>query len=154
MVSQPAVAKFKKGLLKSRAIAAAAAADESIASKTFEVKATDIRTSSPIPEDPVGEEVGDRQSKSTATSGSQEKAAEDKQRDKDGTHSGDQVKTETAGTAKGDAVEKAGTSEEKTEEGRPETSERKTEAPEAVPIQTTKLRGKSKATGQIMGGWI
>lgn len=151
---------------------------EKSSEKRLSVKATtEVRSPSPIPEDPVGEEAS-RQSTSSATSGQEKKVVEGDESRKEETQERHREKC-------GDTSEKD-KSEEQKEDERAEDKDRSqqlentpgnngdnakaesskldkendgeklnTEAiPESVPIQTTKLRGKSKATGRIMGGWI
>ncbi|RLU15644.1 hypothetical protein DMN91_011398 [Ooceraea biroi] len=165
------VESTKKSSLKSTSV------DKS-SEKGLDVKATEIRSPSPIPEDPVGEEAG-KPSTSSAISGREKKAdGKDESKKED-------MQEQRGGEESGEASEKD-KSEEQKREGRVEDKDRPQqsestrgnngdnteteisksdkesgeeksdtgEVPQSVPIQTTKLHGKSKATGRIMGGWI
>lgn len=174
IVPRPAIA-LKKSLLKSKNNSSSSSADKPT---ILDVKATEVRSPSPISEDPkIGEEIS-KQSTSSAMSNQKEKKIEEKeneqeqQRKKDeeaskkktleeqkeervkdenecqqlrnaqGNNSSNKIEQETSETNKKIDIEKHVESD---------TKERKSEI---VPVQTTKLRGKSKATGQVMGGWI
>lgn len=167
IVPRPAITK--KSLLKSTS--KSSSVDKPV---ILDVKATEIRSS--IPEDFVGEEIS-KQSTSSAISDQEKKVegkenTQEQQRQKDG-------ETSEKGTLKEEKEEERTKDENKCQqlrntegnnsnnieqessetnkeidaekEAKSDTKERKSEI---VPVQTTKLRGKSKATGQVLGGWI
>ncbi|XP_011865921.1 PREDICTED: transient receptor potential protein isoform X2 [Vollenhovia emeryi] len=166
IVPRPASEILKKSLLKSMS--------SSVDKSLLDVKTTEVRSPSPIPEDLVGEEIS-KQSESLAMS-DQEKTVEEKEnvqekqeKDEEASKKGaleEQKEEERAEDAKS---EKSGNTErndgdnteQETSETNKETdaekcaeSDAKERKSEVVPVQTTKLRGKSKATGRVMGGWI
>lgn len=146
------------------------------AERTLDVKITETRSPSPIPEDPVEEEAS-KQSTSAGMS-DQEKKIEEKsnykkeslqeqekkneetseaekleeqkkeKREKDEDESGTTQKNNSEKTAK----KTSETNEENAKKKNIESDAREPEV-ETIPT-TTQLRGKSKATGRIMGGWI
>ncbi|XP_029663485.1 transient receptor potential protein isoform X2 [Formica exsecta] len=147
-----------------------------LAERTLDVKITETRSPSPIPEDPVEEEAS-KQSTSAGMS-DQEKKIEEKsnykkeslqeqekkneetseaekleeqkkeKREKDEDESGTTQKNNSKKTAK----KTSETNEENAKKKNIESDAREPEV-ETIPT-TTQLRGKSKATGRIMGGWI
>lgn len=142
--------------------------------KTLGLKITENRSPSPIPEDPIEEEVS-KQSTSLGTSDQEKKIKEEDNYKKESTQEQKKKDEETSETEKLEEQrkekkeksedEQSGNTEknnsEKTAENISETNkgndkEENIDAMKSVvaPIQTTQLRGKSKATGQIMGGWI
>lgn len=146
------------------------------AEKTLDLKITEIRSPSPILEDPIGEEVS-KQSTSLETEIDKEKKIKEKDNYKKGSLQEQKKEGETSETEKLEEQrkEKKEKSEEeqsgdidknnskKTAEKISETNkgnekeeniESDTMKSVVAPIQTTQLRGKSKATGKIMGGWI
>lgn len=128
------------------------------------IKATEARSPSPIPEDLIGEEIRE-QSTSSATF-DQEKKVEEKenvqeqQRKKDEEVKEeetvkDENKRQETESAQGNNSDNTGQKISETDKEIDAESETKETKPEVLPIQAeTKLRGKSKATGRIMGGWI
>jgi len=173
VVSRPVTETFKKSLLKSTSSSSNSVDKPAV----LDVKATEIRSPSPIPEDLVGEEIS-KQSTSSAIS-DQEKIVEKKQktqrqqqekddkaseretleeRKEEETDKKDENKHQQSGNTEGNNSDntKQKTSETDKEidtEKYAKTDTKKKEL-EVPSIQTTKLRGKSKATGQVMGGWI
>lgn len=165
MIPRPAIETFKKSLLKS-ASSSSSSIDKPV---ILDIKGIEVRSPSPIPEDPIGEEIS-KQSSAMSDKEKTEKK-ENTQEQKDGEVSEkktleeqkeEKIKVEnkrqqsksvekndsdntgqmTSETNKEINVEKCAESDAK---------ERKSEVPA---VQTTKLQGKSKATGQMMGGWI
>lgn len=144
-----------------------------LAERTLDVKVTEIRSPSPIPEDPVEEEAS-KQSTSSGTSDQKKKIeGKDKyksksvqeQEKKDGeTSEAEKLEEEKKEKKKKDEDEQFGNTQkdnsEKTTETNEENDKKKNiesdaREPVVAPIPTTtQLRGKSKATGRIMGGWI
>lgn len=145
-------------------------------SVVLDVKTTEVRTPSPIPEDLVGEEIN-KQSTSLAMPDQEERIEEkeneqEQQRQKDGEASEketlekrkeeeivkDESKRQQSASAEGSNDDNTGqvTSEidKEIDAEKCAGSDAKEKKPEVLPVSTTKLQGKSKATGQIMGGWI
>jgi len=145
------------------------------AEKTFDLKITEIRSPSPILEDPIEEEVS-KQSTSLETF-DKEKKIKEKDNYKKGSLQEQKKNEETSEAEKLEEQrkEKKEKSEEEqsgdieknnskktaekiseTNKGSDKEENIESDAMKSVvaPIQTTQLRGKSKATGQIMGGWI
>ncbi|XP_068987317.1 transient receptor potential protein [Bombus flavifrons] len=124
----------------------------------------EVRAPSPIPEDPKEGEVGNSpQSKGgLAKNSTDTKPLSEKEKgDRKNTEDEEKKKREEEEKKKKEMGEEK---KKKEEEKKKDEGEKKKEsssepskpaAPEDnVPVATTKLRGKSKATGQIMGGWI
>ncbi|XP_033196840.1 transient receptor potential protein [Bombus vosnesenskii] len=124
----------------------------------------EVRAPSPIPEDPKEGEVGNSpQGKAgLAKNSTDTKPLPEKEKgDRKNTEDEEKKKREEEEKKKKEMEEekKKREEEKKKDEGekKKESSSEpsKPAAPEDnVPVATTKLRGKSKATGQIMGGWI
>lgn len=168
---------LKKGILKSMS---AGSLDKQSDKLAVDGKSSEFRAPSPIPEEPReddGKSTADGQS---AAKKSQPSKAEPQAKDQ---NADDPKKKEEEEKKKKEEEEKKKKEEEekkkkeeeekkkageggaKKEEKKPEDAKKddknkeapKTTKPAAednVPVATTKLRGKSKATGQIMGGWI
>ncbi|XP_050598746.1 transient receptor potential protein isoform X1 [Bombus affinis] len=124
----------------------------------------EVRAPSPIPEDPKEGEVGNSpQSKAgLAKNPTDTKPLPEKEEgDRKNTEDEEKKKREEEEKRKKEMEEEK---KKKEEEKKKDEGEKKKESnsepskPAAnednVPVATTKLRGKSKATGQIMGGWI
>lgn len=143
-------------------------------SMTLDVKATEVQSS--IPEDLVGEEINE-QSTSLVVSDQEKKVEErentqEEQPKKNGNASEketlkeqkeekrveDENKCQQSGNAEGDNSDNVerGISEinQEIDEEKCAKSDTKERKSEIEPVQTTKLRGKSKATGRILGGWL
>ncbi|KAG7202406.1 hypothetical protein KM043_018722 [Ampulex compressa] len=159
---------LRKGLLKS----ISSGSLEKLAEKPGEVRAP-----SPIPEDPREDEAA-KSPKTKAPKATEAKDDEAKKKDeeekkkKEGEQKKDEKKEEKKKEEDKKEEEKEEgekKKEEKKEEEKKEGEKKKEEKKEDgkgakpaaqqqqddnVPVATTKLRGKSKATGQIMGGWI
>lgn len=141
----------------------------------LDVKAIEVRSPSPIPEDLIGEEIN-KQSTSSAMSdqekkGKKENTQEQQRRKNEETSEKKTVEEQKEEESVKDEnkCQKLGNTEEnnsdntgqETSETNKETniekyieSDTKERKTEVASVQTTKLRGKSKATGQIVGGWI
>lgn len=167
---QGSTESMKKSLLKSTS-----SIDKS-SEKRLDIKVTEHRSPSPIPEDPVGEEAskqstssaitdqkkideGDeskqenvqeqqrKRSEDTSKNGKlEEQTNEERVEDKDKSQQSENTQGNNSDNVEAEISEL----QKENDEGKSKTEE----IPESVPIQTTKLRGKSKATGRIMGGWI
>ncbi|XP_060831241.1 transient receptor potential protein [Bombus pascuorum] len=124
----------------------------------------EVRAPSPIPEDPKEGEVGNSpQGKAgLAKNPTDTKPLSEKEEgDRKNTEDEERKKREEEEKKKKEMEEEK---KKKEEEKKKDEGEKKKESssepskPAAtednVPVATTKLRGKSKATGQIMGGWI
>ncbi|XP_071877482.1 transient receptor potential [Bombus fervidus] len=124
----------------------------------------EVRAPSPIPEDPKEGEVGNspRGKAGLAKNPTDTKPLSEKEEgDRKNTEDEEKKKREEEERKKKEMEEEK---KKKEEEKKKNEGEKKKEsssepskpaAPEDnVPVATTKLRGKSKATGQIMGGWI
>ncbi|KAL0116996.1 hypothetical protein PUN28_010099 [Cardiocondyla obscurior] len=163
---RPTVDSFKKSLLKSTS---SGSVDKPA---TLDVKTTEVRSPSPIPEDLIGEETG-KQSTSSAMTDQEKKVAEKESAQEEGKKEAvsekstseekkekEEIKDENKDlkSAKGsDNDTEQKTSDKEADAGKssePDKSTASEQKPEVDPYQTTKLRGKSKATGRIMGGWI
>lgn len=128
----------------------------------------DIRTPSPIPEDPKEED------KTTPAKKAEQPKPSLKEEDKSAKEDVEKKKKEEEEKKKEEEEKKKKEEEEKKkkeeeekkkkeeEEKKKKEEEKKKKEPKneppknepQEPVATTKLRGKSKATGQIMGGWI
>lgn len=169
-IPRPVTEMLKKSVLKSTS---GGSVDIPTTDKMLDVKTTEVRSPSPIPEDPVGEE--DKRSIATLD---REKKPEEKNKDegkkKDGKEKdkaeGDKTseileksreQTESKMVQDEDKRPKPESSREATAKGT-DSDERKASAvsqkekvSKSPVIQaTTSERGKSKATGKITGGWI
>lgn len=150
--------------------------------KGLAVKATEGRSPSPIPEDPAAEEANKQstslesptpESQESRIDGTDEskkgnvsEQREEKSSGKDAEGSEEQTKEETSAdkntsqqseNTQGNNGDNTGAEIAKSDGESDQEKFMKSSTvvmPESVPIQTTQLRGKSKATGQIMGGWI
>ncbi|KAL6258945.1 hypothetical protein P5V15_008871 [Pogonomyrmex californicus] len=169
-IPRPAIETFKKGLLKSTS---GNSMDKAL-EKVLDIKASEVRSASPIPEDPLGEEVN-KQSTSSAISDQGKKIemrenAQEQQKEKETSEDKtleeqsqeEKVKNEKE-CQQSENIKKNNSDyiEEKTPEINKEInvkkfaeSDVKESKSEISPKQTTKLQGKSKATGRVMGGWI
>ncbi|XP_011630949.1 transient receptor potential protein-like [Pogonomyrmex barbatus] len=169
-IPRPAIETFKKDLLKSTSSNSMDKALE----KVLDIKASEVRSTSPIPEDPLGEEVN-KQSTSSAISDQEKKIemkenAQEQQKEKETSEDKtleeqrqeEKVKNEKE-CQQSENIKKNNSDyiEEKTPEINKEInikkfaeSDVKESKSEISPNQTTKLQGKSKATGRVMGGWI
>lgn len=130
----------------------------------------EIRAPSPIPEDPREDDVtkSPQAKAALAKRASETKPAPKKEEDNKTSDDEEKKKKEEEEKKKKEEEEKKKKEEEekkkkkeeeekkKKEENKESSSQASKPAPqeENVPVATTKLRGKSKATGQIMGGWI
>jgi len=144
--------------------------------RKLDVKATEIKSPIPIPEDPMEEEISEQstlsderkkadernefnkedvqkqpEKKSKETS-EEDKSAEQKKEEKADDKDERQQSENTQGNNSDNAEEKIPKSNEQNDEEKRKVNMQR--IPENVPIHTTKLRGKSKATGQMMEGWI
>ncbi|XP_031369378.1 transient receptor potential protein isoform X2 [Apis dorsata] len=112
---------------------------------------SEMRTPSPIPEDPREEDGKNK----TPAKKEHLKPSLNKEEDKS-------AKDDVEKKKKEEEEKKKEEEEKKKEEEEKRKNEQKNEPPKneppknepQEPVATTKLRGKSKATGQIMGGWI
>ncbi|CAL7952124.1 unnamed protein product [Xylocopa violacea] len=147
---------------------------DKLAEKSLSVEGKpEIRAPSPIPEDPRESESS--AGKSTAKTPADPKPsprkvqeAQDKSDDEGKKKEEEEKKKEEEEKKKKEEEEKKKKEEEEKKKKEEEEKKKKeaektkassSEAPkpapvEEVPVATTKLRGKSKATGQVMGGWI
>lgn len=168
-IPRPVTEVLKKSVLKSTS---GGSVDIPTTDKMLDVKTTEVRSPSPIPEDPVGEE--DKRSIATPD---REKKPEEK--NKDGKE--EDVKEEDKAKEENKTSERLEKSREQTESKmvdedkrqKPESSReatakgtdsderkalavsQKEKVSKSPMIQaTTSERGKSKATGKITGGWI
>ncbi|OAD53838.1 Transient receptor potential protein [Eufriesea mexicana] len=173
IVTEPsrATPMLKKTLLKSISSGSLEKAIEKTA--TIETK-SEVRAPSPIPEDPTEEDVGKspkgktipankavdpkpspkrEEGSNDKTNNEGEKKEEEEEKKKK--EEEEKKKKEEEEKKKKEEEEKK-KKEEEEKKKKPSSSEPTKPAPqeENVPVATTKLRGKSKATGQIMGGWI
>lgn len=171
-IPRPVAEVLKKSVLKS---VSGGSMDIPTTDKMLDVKTTEVRSPSPIPEDPVGEE--DKRSIATPD---REKKPEEKNKDgkeEDGKEEDKAKEDKTKGTSERlekskeqteskmvqdeDKRQKPESSREATAKGT-DSDERKASAvsqkekvSKSPVIQaTTSERGKSKATGKITGGWI
>jgi len=163
-----AIKTLKKGKLKSTS----SSNKEPV---VLDVKAIEVRSPSPIPEDLIGEEIN-KQSTSSAISDQEKKEKKENLQEQQRRWDEETSKKKTIEEQKEEKsvkhenkCQKLGNTEEnysdntgqKTSETNKETnikkcieSDTKERKPEVASVQITKLRGKSKATGQIVGGWI
>lgn len=170
IVPQPAIETLKKSLLKSTSSSSSSSVDRSL---ILDVKATEIRLPSPIPEDLIEEEIS-KQSTLSAMS-DQEKKVEEKENAQEGENDRKVSEEKTLEERKEEEILKEenkcqqsrnteGNDRDNTGQQVSETNKEidteksiddaKEQKSEVVPVQTTKLQGKSKATGRVMGGWI
>lgn len=174
---RPIIETFKKSLLKS----VSSGSVDKPTEKTLDIQTTEVRSPSPIPEDPVEEEVSKQPESTSAGTTDQEKKVDETEASKRESaqeqpkESGEaseveeakekekkEVKPEDEGKSEqsdrkgnnGDNGDKGEISETKEENEAGKRAESDTKESESEAASTTKLRGKSKATGQIMGGWI
>ncbi|KZC10761.1 PREDICTED: transient receptor potential protein [Dufourea novaeangliae] len=173
---EPVRAKLilKKSLLKS-ASGGSMDKDKTVEKVPSTEGKPEVRTPSPIPEDPREDDATKSpQGKSSATKKPTEtsqpkKEGEDKKKGDEKKVEGDDKNVDDEEKKKKEEEEKKKKEEEekkkKEEEEKKKKEEEKKKEPggqaakpspqeDNVPVATTKLRGKSKATGQIMGGWI
>jgi len=166
----------KKILIKSTSSSSVDKSSE----RKLNVKITEIKSPSPIPEDPMQEEVSKRSTlsaisgekkkvnerdefkkedvqeqweKKSKEASEEDKSAEQKKEEKANDKDRFQQSENTQKNNNDNTEAEISKSDKENDEGK----SRKVNMPgipENVPIYTTKLRGKSKATGQIMGGWI
>ncbi|XP_043491754.1 transient receptor potential protein [Polistes fuscatus] len=152
---------LKKGILKSMS---AGSIDKVGDKLSPDGKTPEFRAPTPIPEDPreddvskVSAEAQTSASKSNKTDADKDKTPQ-KEPAKDQNVDDAKKKEEEEKKKKKEEEEKKKKEEEekkkKKEETAKEASKPSKSQDENVPVATTKLRGKSKATGQIMGGWI
>lgn len=163
---QSSIESTKKSLLKSTS---ACSLDKS-SDKGLDIKATEIRSPSPIPEDIAGEEAS-KQSTSSAMSSQERKESKkenmQEQRREEHGEASDKDKSEEhkeeerlkdkdisqqSGSTQGNNSDNAETEILKSDKENDKVNNE--EIPKSVSIQITKLQGKSKATGKIMGGWL
>nr|XP_003705368.1 PREDICTED: transient receptor potential protein [Megachile rotundata] len=163
--AEPARPILKKSLLKS---ISSGSVDKGAAAEAK----PEIRAPSPIPEDPREDEASKSPKGKAAPPKPEAKKEEDKkpsedeekkkkeEEEKKKKEEEEKKKKEEEEKKKKEEEEKKKKEEEKKKKEEEKKTEEKKEAPkpapqeENVPVATTKLRGKSKATGQIMGGWI
>ncbi|KAK9297020.1 hypothetical protein QLX08_009119 [Tetragonisca angustula] len=146
---------LKKSLLKSISSGSVDKAGE-------KAGGAEVRAPSPIPEDPREDNVERSppgkaalaKKPSDAKPSSQEqgdkKASADDEEKKKKEEEEERKKKEEEEKKKKEEEEKKKEEEEKKKKETPKPAPRE----DNVPVATTQLRGKSKATGQIMGGWI
>lgn len=170
-VPRPATETSKKSVLKT----VNSGSVEKLIEKTLDVKITEVRSPSPIPEDPAEEEANKQSSgeKKVKEDKHGKENTEEQQIEKKGeetkgqTKLNEQQKEETVKSddeppQSGSVEEKKNISddvagkapssnEEKCEKKHADSA--KKEISEAV-ILETKQQGKSIATGQVIGGWI
>lgn len=165
IVARPAIETLKKSLLKSTS----SSLDKPV---ILDVMPVEVRSPSPIPEDPIGEEISKQSTSSTMFD--QEKKIEEKEntqeqhREKDeeasekemleGQKEEERVKDENKCQQSGNNSDNNKQEILKTNreiDGKKCTeSDTKEQKPEVAPVQITKLQGKSKTTGRVMEGWI
>lgn len=171
-VPRSTIKTFKKSLLKS-----SSSIDKP--DKTLDIRITEVRSPSPIPEE---EEVSKQPKSTSAGTIDQEKkvdkaeASEKENTQKQSKESGEtsEVKKVKEEEKKGGELEDEDENKQSDREGNSgengdkeeevsgtkkennagKHTESDTKENEPVVVLTTKLRGKSKATGQIMEGWI
>ncbi|CAK9815628.1 Transient receptor potential protein [Anthophora quadrimaculata] len=136
---------------------------------------TEVRTPSPIPEDPREDDAG-KSSQGKATppkkpaetkppakkteednkkpQDDEEKKKKEEEEKKKKEEEEKKKKEEEEKKKKEEEEKKKKEGEEKKDSGGQSAASKPAPQEDNVPIATTKLRGKSKATGQIMGGWI
>lgn len=170
-VPRPMAETFKKSLLKSSSSGSVDKLTE------LDIRTTEIRSPSPIPEDPVEEEVS-KQPKSTSAAtihqekkidASKEESAPEQRKDNEEASEVEKAKKEKKeekpndedknerSDGKGnndDNDDKGETSRTKEKDGTGKDVESGAKENKPVVASTTGPRGKSKATGRIMGGWI
>nr|XP_050860313.1 transient receptor potential protein isoform X5 [Vespula vulgaris] len=161
---------LKKGILKSMS---AGSIDKQGDKLTPDGKPAELRTPTPIPEDPREDDVSkipaeaetsaSKSGKADADKAAQEPAKDQNVDDAKKKEEEEKKKKEEDEKKKKEEEEKKKKEEEKKkkEEEKKKKEGTDKEVPKSskqqednVPVATTKLRGKSKATGQIMGGWI
>lgn len=184
MSSRPAKV-LKKSLLKSMS---GGSVDKS--ERTLDIRATEVKSPSPIPEDPVEEDVN-RQSKQSTSAAAVAQGREVGEKDEQREEVEQELSKRDEQTSEEDKEVKEKKEEKEGKEGKEENEEKEEEPrdkndpsgakkvnsdnaketnkeadseksvkplsaqeEESAFESTTKLRGKSKATGQIMGGWI
>lgn len=167
---------FKKSLLKSTSSSSSSV--DKPTEKTLNIRTTEVRSPSPIPEDPVEEEVSKQPKPMSAETTDQDKKIDEmkksktesmqEQPKKNGkTSEEEKVKEEEEKKEKSidedkneqskkrgdnDDKEEIPGSKEENKAGKHDEFDTKKDEPEIT--STTKLQGKSKATGRITGGWI
>ncbi|XP_046814289.1 transient receptor potential protein-like isoform X1 [Vespa crabro] len=170
---------LKKGILKSMS---AGSIDKQGDKLTPDGKPAELRTPSPIPEDPREDDVSKISDEAQTSASKSGKADEGKvtqepakdQNVDDGKKKEEEEKKKEEEEKKKKEEEEKKKKEEEEKKKKEEEEKKKKEEEEKkkkggtdkevpktskqqednVPVATTKLRGKSKATGQIMGGWI
>ena len=138
---------LKKSLLKSISSGSVDKAGE-------KAGGAEVRAPSPIPEDPREDNVerSPPGKAALAKKPSDAKPSSQEQGDKKASADDEEKKKkeEEEERQKKEEEEKKKEEEEKKKKETPKPAPRE----DNVPVATTQLRGKSKATGQIMGGWI
>lgn len=174
-VLHPATETSKKTVLKATSRDSTNKSTE----KTLDIKITEVRSPSPIPEDPAGEEdskqstssqekkieeedkrekedVTERQIAKREDATEREPKLEEQQKEEAVKIDDQQSGSNTEGNNGDDVV--AGktppSNEEKCEEKHTDTAKEEKSKESAVLIAETKLQGKSRATGRVIGGWI
>lgn len=155
----------KKGLSKGPSIAGIM---KSASKASLEMPDGEPRTPSPIPEDPREHDSGKPSTSRQMSTVKDETPEEKKKREEEAVKKDEEKKKEEEGKddkkkedEKDEKKKEEGKDEKKKEDEKKKDEEKKKEPPKpevnrprADDMNTTKLRGKSKATGQIMGGWI
>ncbi|XP_076686559.1 transient receptor potential isoform X2 [Andrena cerasifolii] len=156
---------LKKSLLKSVSISSTDKAAEKGPSTP------EVRTPSPIPEDPreddaskspLGKAAAAKRDAETKPPPKKDDAKKDDAKKDDAKKGGEEKKKPEAGEDEKKKKEEEEKKKKEEEEKKKKEEEKKKKEPASKPapqednvaVATTKLRGKSKATGQIMGGWI
>ncbi|XP_012217873.1 transient receptor potential protein isoform X2 [Linepithema humile] len=149
---------------------------EKLAEKALDIKTIEVRSPSPIPEDPAGEEDNKQSTSSQEKKVEKEDKREEgnveeqetekkeeatesklKEQQKEETVKVDDQRQQSSGSTEGNnSDDVAGKTPPSNKENREEkhADSAKKEKSEAAPMPETKLRGKSRATGQVIGGWI
>lgn len=122
------------------------------AGPSLEPKPTEHRSPTPIPEDPSEEDAA--RIKSGASIDEKKKTETEAEKD---VEKGGEKDSAVIGKEK-DSVDNKKETDNETKGEKPPSPKKPpppaNQAPETGPVATTKLRGKSKATGQMMGGWL
>ncbi|XP_015596997.1 transient receptor potential protein [Cephus cinctus] len=156
---------IKKGLLKTMSAGSTSCDKTGDKTPPLDPKSSEFRAPTPIPEDPREDEAGkpspaeppprkDASVKQISTGEPSKKADENTEEDKKKKEEEENKKKDEEEKKKKDEVEKKEEQKKENPPGGAAAPGKPTNDQENVPVATTKLRGKSKMTGQIMGGWI
>ncbi|XP_043464170.1 transient receptor potential protein [Leptopilina heterotoma] len=134
---------------------------KSASKASLEMPEGEPRTPSPIPEDPREQDSGKPSTSRQMSTMKDETPEEKKKREEEAMKKEDEKDGVKKEEGKDEKKKDEGKDDKKKEEEKKKDEEKKKEPPKtevnrprADDMNTTKLRGKSKATGQIMGGWI